>query len=565
MKSDGENDQERLSIVTRHVVSRNIVGRVEPLNIEKKDLLPGDSSVVEIEKGSFSVSAACLVEENLMTGQVTKILNFAETSAIAPQVPPKYATVKTEQRVLPIIKTENQDGVKEKRIPAMEIASRLAEFYQFATYERNVYLFEANHYMLCNNKMLEQIIYSTFKRSGIVPSGYKFLQDVRDFLILETMSKRFTLDDTEQVGKYIGFKDGYLHLDTLEFVTPNPAIFMTNYLEVNYHPYLLSNNGQDLEKICCPNFDQFITDLSNNNPQIFDRIYEMIGYILSNDCAAKKLFVLGGAPDSGKSRLGRFIQSLFNEGAVCSIPIGELGERFSLGDLPGKALCVDLDLPATKINNKTAAKIKSLTGGDPISVENKFDHRKTCFNRAKLLYATNHPIKIDEREYVLRDRFVYIPIMRSIPKAMQRSNLLEYFEGEKLLIVMKSIGYYLRLIKKNYHFTGDFPLNSAFIHNSSGIAMPMGDMISKFVTEKCLLDSFEQWEYADVLYKSFCEYCGLMEGENDYKNFSRIFHQLYIGKIEKGKKRRESSASPISVFKGITVKKTDSVITSCNI
>jgi len=546
----------------------DIVERVQPPKSEKQEvppLKPPNSLVVETEEGPLVVPTVCSGREKLKRGEEVRIFNFAETASIAPQVFPKRDVIRTAgQSVPPIIKTEYQDRVKEKKIPTMKIAQQLAEKYQFAVYEGNVYVFEYNYYKLCNDQDLEEIIYSVLKRSDIVPSGCRFLQDVRYFLKLETLSKRFTEYDVEQVRKYIGFKNGYLHLDTMKFTAPNPAVFITNYLDVICSPQLLQNvSVQDLKKIRCQNFDQFVYTLAEGNPLIFDRIYEMIGYIVSNDCAAKKLFALMGPSDTGKSKLGALIMNLFNKEATIAIPLGALGERFSLGKLPGKALCVDLDAPGARINSRTAAIIKSLTGGDPTSAENKFESPKTFINRAKLLYATNHPIEMSEKEYVLRDRFVSIPIMRTIPKEQQNTNLLDSFKAEKFLIVMKSIGYYRELVRKNYKFTGDFSLNFAFNHSNSGTGMPLEDMINKFVTEKCSFFSWEQWEYADVLYKSFCDYYGIVEGENDYKNFSRVLHQLYIGKIEKSKKRREGLASPISVFKGIIVKKDSSSNNYC--
>lgn len=568
-----------------------IVERENPMNLEKTDIPPISIPLVEVKggqelatqsklvtivervkpkiseetppNGSFSrenelqfISTACSDEVQATQRKQATVLNFAEIASISAQVPQNPEIFKVPQPRLPIIQANYKDEVKEKRIPpAMIVARQLAKYHRFGIYNDDFYVFETNHYKLCNNKALEKIIYSAIEQSGITLSGYRVLQDIREFLKLEIMSKIFTIDDVDKTRRYIGFKNGYLHLDTLEFMAPNPSIFLTNYLEVEYSPHILTKitNG-DLKQIQCSNFDKFINSLAGGNPQIFDRIYEVIGYILSNDCAAKKLFVLSGVKDSGKSKLGKFIINLFNAGAAISIPIGELGERFSVGDLPGKSLCVDLDLPATKINAKTAAKIKSLTGGDATSSESKFESRRTFVSIAKLLFATNHPIVISEKEYVLRDRFLCIPIMKSVPKDEQCPNLLDYFEAEKLLIVMKSIGYYRQLVRNNYKFTGEFDLNVAFIHTNSGVAMPMEDMIKRFVEERCLFASVEQWEFTDNLYNAFCGYYGITKKDQDYKNFSLIFSRVFSDKIQKTKKRRNNAQSPLSVFLGVILK-----------
>lgn len=532
-----------------------IVERVKPMLNEKADVpLIGKTNDEcgcnqVLGANDYSVEKSPLIKEGIVSSFATVPMNLVQTLK-------KGEIIRNSQSVLQAVPMESQNDVKEKKVSAMRIALQLAEIYQFGTYEENIYVFENNYYKLCSTRDLEKIVFLALKRSDIIPPGYKYLQDICSFLKLETMSRKFTEDDVAQMRKYIGFRNGYLHMDSLRFVAPTPGIFITNILEVDYNVNLLGNvSPQGLKHIKCPNFDQFIASLADGNGQIFGRIYEMIGYILSNDCAAKKLFVLSGVSNSGKSKLGEFVMRLFNEGAVVSIPIGELGGQFSLGVLPGKSLCVDLDLPATKINSKTAAKIKSLTGGDATSAENKYEIRKTFVNRAKLLYATNHPIEISEKEYVLKNRFVSIPIMRTVPKERQCPNLLDYFEDEKFLIIMKSIGYYLDLVKNNYEFTGEFPLNSAFIQNASGVAMPMEDMIKRFTNERCLITSLDQWEYAEDLYKAYCEYYDIVEIDAEYRNFSRIFNQLLSDRIGKTKKRRDKESSPMSVFTGVVIKK----------
>lgn len=554
MNSDIGNKQECISVVMRHVALRDVVERVKPLNSEQK-VPPVSTPLIESENDLLPVPAVALKEAISSQGDQANILNFTETASIANQIPSMFGIIKTGQPTkLPIIQEEHQDRVKEKRVPAIKIAGQLAEFYQFGAYEDDVYVFETSHYNLCSDKYLERMIYSVLKSSDIIPSGYRFLQDIRNFLRLETMLKKFTEYDVERRRKYIGFKNGYLHLDTMKFTAPNPAIFITNYLDVNYNPQLLAKVGvQDFKKIHCPNFDQFVYTLADGNPLIFDRIFEMIGYIVSNDCAAKKLFALMGPSDTGKSQIGKFILGLFNKEATIALPLSTLGERFSLGKLPGKALAVDLDLPGAKISSRAAAIIKSLTGGDVISAENKFEPSRTFTSYAKLLYATNHQIEISSKEEVLRNRFVSIPIMRVIPKEKQIPNLLDCFKAERFLIVMKSIGYYRELVKNNYVFTGDFSLNSAFISNNSVIAMSMEDMINKFAAEQCSFVS-EQWEFTDTLYKAFCGYYDIPEDDNGYKNFSRMFCQLFNAKIGKTKKRRENASSPLSAFSGVVLK-----------
>lgn len=556
-----------LPIVGRHVVERTIVER------------KGVKKSIEIEQDFMNSNSFPIVKagsEALVPISSFKVpINFTQTDSSL-----KTNSTLIEAMVLPATLSAKENGVtlvselqnssiarsqvahenvqlasEEKRPSAVEIACQLARCYHFGVFEGKVYVFENNHYKLCDRESLECIVYFVLKNSVLKDTGYRFFRDICNFLKLETKSKKFTMDDIAATRKYIGFKNGYLSLENFEFHEPNPEIFITNYLEVYYRPFALNlSNRSDLRVINCPYFDKFITELADGNRQIYDRIYEMIGYIISNDCSAKKLFALLGVSNSGKSKLGEFIMSLFNDEAVTSIPIGELGERFATGDLPGKALCVDLDLPATKINAKTSAKIKSLTGGDTTSAEQKFEERRSFVNRAKLLYASNHPIEISEKEYVLRDRFVSIPIMKTIPIERQLPNLLDYFKNEKILIVMKAIGYYCELVRNNYKFSGSFRLNEAFINNTCAMVITPENMIKKFVEDKCQFTDFDQWTFTDTIYEVFCDHYKASIDVIDYNNFSRLLNYIFEGKVDKGKKRRDHSSAPISIFKGIIIK-----------
>lgn len=538
----------------RAIVSRSPIPEVDKKQIVERFPIPNQDGK-NLSIPSQRKDATCPAVTNPNGGELSKGI-LAESNPFDSYSQKKFERFQASLKLPLKITTDNSDNkVREKKISAMDVAYQLASSYHFGIYEDDIYVFDENHYKKCSNKKLEHLAYLALKRSNISLQTYKFIQDVRNFLILETMYRSFSVDDVAKVSNYIGFANGYLQLDTLKFIPPNPQIFITNFINITIEPYLLKNVvASGFKKVSCSNFDNFIWSLADGNPDIFDRIYEMIGYLVSNDCAAKKLFVLGGVSDSGKSKLGEFITNFFNEGATVAIRLGDLGEKFSIGNLPGKALCFDLDLPMTKIDSKTAAALKGLTGGDATSAERKFEQQQTFVNRAKFLYATNHPIEFTDHEYVLRNRFVYIPITQTVPKERQRKDLLADFKNEKNFIILKSIGYYLDLVKNKYEFTGDFPLNSAFIHANNGISMPMEDMIKKFAAEKCSFVSLGKWEYTDALYEAFCN-CNRIElKDSDYKSFSRMFFRLFSDRVEKVKKRRDNVSAPLSAFNGVSLK-----------
>lgn len=132
-----------------------------------------------------------------------------------------------------------------------------------------------------------------------------------------------------------------------------------------------------------PLFDEFLENVTGGESVLIKRMWYLIAYLCMHSVAAKCFFVLGTAPNSGKSVFGRFIQSLFDAKFVSSIALNDMNREFSLGPIVGKAVNVSMDLPATKLNAAAVSKLKMLTGDDMITINEKHVPEFSYYNRAK--------------------------------------------------------------------------------------------------------------------------------------------------------------------------------------
>lgn len=121
----------------------------------------------------------------------------------------------------------------------------------------------------------------------------------------------------------------------------------------------------------CPYFDKFLKNVFQNDSILIERMWQILGYFFMQTNEAKSFFLMGEAPDSGKSLLGNFIQSLYPKQYVSNVPLHDFNTRFGPVRLVGSAINISLDLPATKLKDSAVSKIKMLTGGDYINVEEK--------------------------------------------------------------------------------------------------------------------------------------------------------------------------------------------------
>ena len=213
----------------------------------------------------------------------------------------------------------------------------------------------------------------------------------------------------------------------------------------------------------CPAFDKFLYDITGGDELLIKRIWEFVGYCLTQDTNAKVYFVLQGVPDSGKSLLCNLVMGFFPEDKVSSLNVHSLKEHFALDNLESVALCVSPDLPASALDPKSASSIKQLTGNDRVSAPVKYKRNTQFRFEGKLILATNYPLLTQEPDDAFMQRAVVIPFFHSIPKEKQDGSLLDRLKAEKAAIASKALEAYIRLRKNHYKFSGDYAINSSLM------------------------------------------------------------------------------------------------------
>lgn len=295
----------------------------------------------------------------------------------------------------------------------------------------------------------------------------------------------------------------------------------------------------------CPCFDKFLKITFKKDPVLIERMWMVMGYIFMHTNEAKSFFLMGEAPDSGKSLLGNFIQALYPKRYVSNVALHDFNTRFGPVRLVGSAINISLDLPAAKLKDSAVSKIKMLTGGDYINVEEKCEPIFKYKNRAKLLFASNSPISLYEEDDAFWKRLVYIPFDVSVPPEKQDRSLLQKFMNEKDSIVSKALMYAKRLIKNGFIF----PSTSAIDERIKQWQAKDIPNIDYFLESHCEINSEYKGELVSKLYCAYEQYCC----NQDYAPKSRIEFKQYLEKNIglKHCKMRDGGANPQSAFKGI--------------
>jgi putative DNA primase/helicase len=99
------------------------------------------------------------------------------------------------------------------------------------------------------------------------------------------------------------------------------------------------------------------------------------------------------------------------------------------------------------------SKIKCITGGDPIVIEEKYQRSEVTVSNLRFLFGTNYPLTISGDEDAFWNRLVLIPFMRSTPQSEIEVDLLDQLIKEKDHIVSLCFKHLQTVIKNNYTFS----------------------------------------------------------------------------------------------------------------
>lgn len=301
----------------------------------------------------------------------------------------------------------------------------------------------------------------------------------------------------------------------------------------------------------CPNFEKFLNETFDGDETIINRVWQMIGYVIMHTNEAKCFFHMGEAPDSGKSLLGNFIQSLFPREHVSNLTLNDFHGRFSLVKLVGAAVNISLDLPSSELQPCAVSKLKMLTGGDTINVEEKYEPSFTFRNTAKLIFASNFPLRIKEDDDAFWNRLVYLPFTKSIPSEQQDKTLMAKFQREKNSIVTMALRHARTLVENGFVFSTNAEIEKR-VMQFRNIPFPT---VQNYIDDICEFDIKFQGEHLETLYGSYSNYC-------EKRGFTADAYNSFKAQFAKSTglspyKTRLGKPNPQAAFKGVKIKEFD--------
>ncbi len=406
--------------------------------------------------------------------------------------------------------------------------------------EEQFYIFDAKFYKKRTEREMHRMIKTLLEHIRIPLIKTKHINEIVKLLYLEeSIIKR--PDELNQCE--IAFDNGVLNIHTGAFYPHSPNSLVTYLIECNYHP---------TSQPYCPRFQQFLQEITGGDVELQIRILETIGYILTPDNRGKAIFLFQGVSNSGKSVLCELIKSFFSEEAVMPIDVHNLGGRFIASSLVGKALCISADMTSDPLRASSTSKLKQLSGGDFVSAEVRYTPMVSFYNRAKFILATNHPLLTSEQDDAFVQRIVTIPFDYATPPEKRDRNLLSYLKAEKDGIAALALSHYFQLVKNNYNFTGDYPMNASIgILRNDDLMAHIESNIYK-MTIQHFEPSNEDGIFTEDAHAIFVSEYGYVDIKYFSNHFARYANENY--NAEKIRRRRTPDGNPISYIKGIKMR-----------
>ena len=338
---------------------------------------------------------------------------------------------------------------------------------------------------------------------------------------------------------FLCVKNGLLDLDTLRLSDPSPAFFFTSFISVDWC------GAQP-----CPTFDGFVAQISGGDPILTKRVWQMVGYALTPDNCGKRFIVLQGEGDSGKSVFTNLLESFFEPLAVSQIDIHK-GNRFSIAALADRRLNIASEMPRAVLGEQNIAVMKAITGGDTVSIEEKYKAPRSAKISCKLVFSTNHEIVLPAGDEAFARRMLLIPFRYSVPKTHQDPHLLDRLLDERAGILYRAILEYRELRQHNYIFAGDDRFT--FYSQTPETSLANNDGVELFVQQCCDFDrvSFTATEDLFATYSAFCAGKQVYP-LHDKTLFSHTFSVVCGGAVTRDKQR--VAGRPKNGYRGVSLK-----------
>ena len=289
------------------------------------------------------------------------------------------------------------------------------------------------------------------------------------------------------------FQNGTLEIETGNFRPFSEFDFCSIIMEYDYNP-----------NATCPTWDNFIVDVTNDEPISQENLQMIAGYVLFPNCKYQQVFILMGDGGNGKSVYLEVVQKIFGDKNVTHVEPNGLTAEFQRILLKDSLLNIGSDINSDFSKGEIREWLLKIADGTSIQACYKGMTHVDFVPRCKLIYACNMmPTAETINGLNRRLRFVNFPC-RYVEYPNPRNPLEKPRDVNIIPKLLKELpgifnwayrGY--KLLSKVNYFT-DNPDQETMVKQFETISNPVAvfceDMVySGDVTREAVYSNYRQW------------------------------------------------------------------------
>ncbi len=204
-------------------------------------------------------------------------------------------------------------------------------------------------------------------------------------------------------SKFIAFKNGIYDIEQKTIINFTPDIILINKINFDYDDLSYSHLADDV-----------LLRLSCGDNDIKNLLEEIIGYCFYRRNELRKIFILLGGKENGKSTFLDMLANLLGEENISSLDINNLGDRFKTAEIAGKLANIGDDISDEFIRDP--AIIKKAASGDLLTGEKKGKDPFQFRPYAKHIYSANAIPRIKDKSGAVLSRMIIVPFTATFNK-----------------------------------------------------------------------------------------------------------------------------------------------------
>lgn len=392
-------------------------------------------------------------------------------------------------RQLPQIRKQGKEARS-----AYDLCEEAKKRYDFVVVDDELFYFENSSYHKVTEKTLRRLlaeILPEYRKDIAIHHRKRFYEILKDCCGLETYSR---LELSEAYSDYISVQNGIFRISTQELLEGDCGAICLVTLDAE----VLENGSLET-----PVFDAFVEQASGGDWEVQNRMLDFFAIMLAPDIKTKSFYVLGTAPNSGKSTLLDFIAGLYPRDVVGRMLLHKFAGTFATGSLADYYINISGELETAELSPRVVGELKTLTGERYLQSEKKGKQSEPKVCQCRLVMATNTAITVRIYDEAFYNRMEIVPFVISVSLEDQDRNLLKKLSEERDAIVTKLL---LRLTDLA---SRDFCLTPCFLAEQMKKEWMnwRPDTVKEFLDECCLItNSLEDCVAIPKLYEAYCDY-----------------------------------------------------------